>query len=248
MKKTDTWMPLYIGDYLADTSHLTTEQHGAYLLLLMALWKRGGDGLPDVDANLAAAARMPTTRWKVARMALIDGVLLRTDGKAVTQKRLDEELTRAGQITKARANAGAKGGAKGGANRAANSQQNSTPSQSQSQSQEKPPSGVTRGRATHPEKPEGVGETVWTDWLALRRAKKAPVTETVLADARRESAKAGMPLEAFLAEWCSRGSQGLKAEWLANGSHQAKPINRQLAIEAENRRVLAEALGKGEDR
>lgn len=105
---------------------------------------------------------------------------------------------------------------------------------------EKLPSGVARKRASPPEpdRPEEVAEQVWNDWLALRAKKRAPVTETVLADAKREAGKAGMPLEAFLAKWCSRGSQGLEADWLTNGS--AKPVvNRQLAIEAENRRVAA---------
>lgn len=63
-------------------------------------------------------------------------------------------------------------------------------------------------------RPDGVSPQTWADWLALRKAKKAPVTETVLQEAIRESAKAGLTLSRFLEIWCSRGSQGLQADWL----------------------------------
>jgi hypothetical protein len=63
-------------------------------------------------------------------------------------------------------------------------------------------------------RPLEVPEQVWTDWLALRKAKKAPVTATVLEGAQKEANKAGMPLESFLRLWCARGSQGLQAAWL----------------------------------
>jgi hypothetical protein len=63
-------------------------------------------------------------------------------------------------------------------------------------------------------KPEDVDPQTWGDFLTLRKAKRAPVTQTVVDDARRECAKAGMTLENFLRIWCRRGSQGLEAAWL----------------------------------
>jgi len=59
-----------------------------------------------------------------------------------------------------------------------------------------------------------VDQQVLIDWVGLRKAKKAPVTQTVIAGARAEAQKAGLTLEAFLRIWCMRGSQGLQADWL----------------------------------
>lgn len=64
------------------------------------------------------------------------------------------------------------------------------------------------------DRPFDVSEQTWSDWLQLRNAKRAVVTNTVLAGARDEAAKAGMTLETFLQVWCVRGSQGLMADWL----------------------------------
>lgn len=71
-----------------------------------------------------------------------------------------------------------------------------------------------QAKAVDVDRPDGVAEQVWADWLALRKAKRAPVSLTVLDGAQREADKAGMSLDAFLREWVGRGSQGLKAEWL----------------------------------
>lgn len=80
--------------------------------------------------------------------------------------------------------------------------------------QETTPKRAQRERSAPIPAPEDVDPQVWSDWLKLRASKKAPVTGTVLQAARVEAAKAGMSLTEFLAEWCSRGSQGLKAEWI----------------------------------
>lgn len=78
-----------------------------------------------------------------------------------------------------------------------------------------PPKGERAGaRSPRLQPPDDVEPQVWTDWLKLRAAKKAPVTATVLDGARTEAAKAGLTLQAFLQVWCLRGSQGLRAEWL----------------------------------
>jgi hypothetical protein len=63
-------------------------------------------------------------------------------------------------------------------------------------------------------RPDDVSEQVWQDWVAHRKGKGASVSLTVLSEARKESDKAGLPLERFLAIWCARGSQGLQADWL----------------------------------
>lgn len=63
-------------------------------------------------------------------------------------------------------------------------------------------------------KPDDVDQQTWGDWVALRTKKRATVSITVVEEARRECAKAGLTLERFLQIWCMRGSQGLEAAWL----------------------------------
>lgn len=88
--KPDTWMPLVIGDYLKDTTRLTTEQHGAYLLLIMSYWV---DGPPlDDDEELAAITGLDARAWKKNRPKLQR--FFRVDGGRWFHKRIDKEIER----------------------------------------------------------------------------------------------------------------------------------------------------------
>lgn len=56
MSKTP-FMPLWNGDFLADTLELDATEIGAYILLIMAQWQRKGRSLPDDDKRLQRVAR-----------------------------------------------------------------------------------------------------------------------------------------------------------------------------------------------
>jgi hypothetical protein len=86
--------------------------------------------------------------------------------------------------------------------------------------------------------PPDVDQQIWDDWKQLRKAKKAPVTETVVNSARKEAAKANMAFSDFLSVWCARGSQGLQADWL-------KPNERNLTKTGQRNANVLSGLTRG---
>ena len=101
------FMQFYPGDYLADTQHLTTEQHGAYLLILMAMWTNGGF-LPNDDKKLSRIARVTARRWHLVKDEIIE--LLTVDGDQITQLRLKREHQKAVSKSEKRSACGKLGG------------------------------------------------------------------------------------------------------------------------------------------
>lgn len=88
MAKADIWMPLFIGDYLADTTRLTTEQHGAYFLLIMDYWRNGKP--PEDDAILANITRMQIKDWKRIKPVVIG--FFNLENGHYSHSRIDREL------------------------------------------------------------------------------------------------------------------------------------------------------------
>jgi uncharacterized protein YdaU (DUF1376 family) len=68
------YMQLYVADYLADTAHLSTLEHGAYLLLIFNYWQRGesfrAKDEQSLNRRLASVARMSNDEWMTVREAL----------------------------------------------------------------------------------------------------------------------------------------------------------------------------------
>lgn len=51
------FMPLWVADFLGDTLDLDATEIGAYMLILMAQWQRGGASLPNDEKKIQRVAR-----------------------------------------------------------------------------------------------------------------------------------------------------------------------------------------------
>jgi len=81
-------LPLLVDDYLAATRHLSTAQHGAYLLLLIEAWRRPKCAIPDDDELLARLTAQTLDEWLGMKAAIM--AFWKRDGRSknYTQSRL----------------------------------------------------------------------------------------------------------------------------------------------------------------
>ena len=105
--KPDTWMPIYWGDYLRDTNHLSASEHGAYLLLIAHYWTTGSP-IPSDDKRLSRIARMSPREWKRSKNVISE--FFEIEGGLWFHGRVQQELDKAVSKTEARVSAGKKGG------------------------------------------------------------------------------------------------------------------------------------------
>ncbi|EFJ8778064.1 DUF1376 domain-containing protein [Escherichia coli] len=81
------YMQLYIADYLADTMHLSAEEHGAYLLLMFNYWQTGK---PIPKNRLAKIARLTNERWADVEPSLQE--FFCDNGEEWMHLRIEEDL------------------------------------------------------------------------------------------------------------------------------------------------------------
>ncbi len=234
----------HIGDYAAATAHLSLIEDAIYSRLLRRYYLQE-EALPADVKQVARLAGARSQEELEAVQAVLEEFFTLQDG-GWHNKRADEEIAR----YQAKIEAARENGRRGGRPPKIQQLQEKEPKETQpfslgsvSETQHKalhtPDTSIStslrsvekaRKRASAPDCPDDVDPQTWSDWLALRKAKKAPVTETVLDQARREARKANLTLTQFLQVWCARGSQGLQADWLKpneRGGPQSVPPSAQ---------------------
>lgn len=253
-----------IGDYHKKAGRLSMLEHGAYTLLLDACYDR--ERFPTLEDAIDWTWARTEAECEAVRFVLSKFFVLR-DGVYV-QERIAEEIAKYRENAEKNAQIAKEREAKRKQNtrtvheaspqeheappnqepRTNNQEPNTSSLRSEVGSADAPlPAKPKRKTSGQIEKPEGVTEQTWDDWMALRKRKGAPVTTTVLNSAIREAEKARISLEDFLQIWCFRGSQGLQADWIKphelagravmGGMQVARPLNKQEALEARNRAI-----------
>ena len=205
----------HIGDYKSHTHHLSPMEDLAFRRLLDHYYLHEA---PIKQRDIARQIGMRDNEQEV--LTVLNEFFVSTD-KGFVNPRADEEIAKYRKFSED----GKKGAAKRwhkDSNGEANSPPNATPIATNNQEPITNNHKPIKERATSVACPQDVSPQVWQDWLQLRKTKKASVTETGVKGARAEADKLGWGLERFLVEWCTRGSQGLKAEWVAEKQNLTK--------------------------
>ena len=205
----------HIGDYKSHTHHLSPMEDLAFRRLLDHYYLHE---IPIKQRDIARQIGLRDFEQEV--LTVLDEFFVSTENGFINP-RADEEINKYRKFSEDGKKGAAKRWHKDG-NGEANSPPNATPIATNNQEPITNNHKPIKERATCVACPHDVSPQVWQDWLQLRKTKKASVTETVVKGARAEADKLGWGLERFLVEWCTRGSQGLKAEWVAEKQNLTK--------------------------
>ncbi len=85
------YMQLHFAEYLADTVHLQTDEHGAYLLLMINYWQTEK---PLPISRLQAITRLSNERWADVEHTLSELFVLDEENSVWRHKRIDADIAK----------------------------------------------------------------------------------------------------------------------------------------------------------
>ena len=224
-----------IGDYQSHTAHLSEIEDLAYRRLLDWYYLHESP-IPDDIPEIARQIRM---RTHTESIAIVLQEFFELTKKGWSSVRANREIAKTGEKSaKASASAKARWNKDSDANALQTQSEGNATQDTRHITQDIKHNTQRKEKATVVACPPDVDQQIWDDWKQLRKAKKAPVTETVVNSARKEAAKANMAFSDFLSVWCARGSQGLQADWL-------KPDERNLTKTGQRNANVLSGLTRG---
>jgi uncharacterized protein YdaU (DUF1376 family) len=187
--------PFHIGDYLSHTNHLSNEEDLAYRRLIDLYYQTE----QPFTRNLMWLAKRVKSTEEIVASLLVE--FFEETPEGWKNKRADEEI--------AKYKAMQEGGRKGAALRWGKGS-DTPPKHPPMQTKNQEP--LTKNHIKDIA-PEGVSESIFKDYLEVRKAKKAKWTQTALKGLQREADKAKMSLQDVMQLCCERNWVGFKAEW-----------------------------------
>jgi uncharacterized protein YdaU (DUF1376 family) len=187
--------PFHIGDYLSHTNHLSNEEDLAYRRLIDLYYQTE----EPFTRNLAWLAKRVKSTEEIVATILVE--FFEETPEGWKNKRADEEI--------AKYKAMQEGGRKGAALRWGKGS-DTPPKHPPMQTKNQEP--LTKNHIKDIA-PDGVSESIFKDYLEVRKAKKAKWTQTALKGLQREADKAKMSLQDVMQLCCERNWVGFKAEW-----------------------------------
>lgn len=226
----------HLGDYSSATAHLTWDEDMAYRRLIDAYYQKEAP-LPDDVRQVYRLARAQTDEQRQAIDTVLSEFFERTE-EGFRHSRCDAEIQaisgkreKASQSAKARwskakampaqceGNANASDNAcERMENECERNAPNPNPNPNPNQDQKTTPQPEKEERSKTLKLADlinlGVNEQHAKDWLAVRKQKKSPLTETAMAATKREADKAGLSIPEAIRIAAESGWAGFKAEWL----------------------------------
>jgi uncharacterized protein YdaU (DUF1376 family) len=206
----------HIGDFIKDTSYLTNEEIGIYMKLIW-LYYDTEQALPN---DIFVLSMKTNARENEEAVKGILGMYFQLIDEQWHHTRCDKEIAEYQAFClKQKAN-----GLKGGRPKATQQEPKGNPMGFQAE----PKITLTTNHKpltnNHIHTPDGVTESVWNDYLKIRKAAKKPLTDTALKGLVREATKANKTLNEALVICCERSWLGFKAEWLKSDVQQVEKV------------------------
>ena len=199
----------HIGDFIKDTSYLTNEEVGIYMKLL---WLYYDTEKPLTKDYSNLAVKVGSRNNEISVVAMLNMFFIESDD-GWYHSRCDQEIAH----YHAQIETASKAGKASAAKRAINARSTSV----QPTNNQQP---ITNNHKPKITTPEGVSESLFKDYLEVRKGKKAKWTETAYKGLQREADKAKMTLSEVMQMCCERGWAGFKAEWIKEEAIKQKKL------------------------